>query len=190
MASFDREINNCLSVLQKGGTFLYPTDTVWGLGCDATNPVAVEKIFHLKNRPENKNLIILIDRAEKIQHYVSIIPENAGDLIKNAGAPLTIIYPHAKNLAANVIANDGSVAIRIVADDFCRKLILAFGKPIVSTSANISGESTPVFFKDIAHEIVDNVDYVVDESLAQFHKLKPSQIIKLETNGEFRVIRK
>ena len=177
-------------VLESGGTILYPTDTIWGIGCDATNPAAVEKIYRLKNRMEHKSLIILLDADEKIRDYVAVIPEIAWDLIKNTNTPLTIIYPDAKNLASNVIADDNSIAIRIVRNEFCRKLIKSFGKPIVSTSANIAGRNPPVDFKNITREIIDGVDYVVDESMAHFQKLKPSQIIKLEINGEFRIIRK
>jgi L-threonylcarbamoyladenylate synthase len=186
----EHEINNCLKVLLAGGTILYPTDTIWGIGCDATNAVAVEKIYHLKRRMERKSLIILLDEPEKLLDYVSTIPEIAWDLIKNVDTPLTIIYPAAKNMAENVVADDGSVAIRIVKNEFCARLIRAFGRPIVSTSANISGENPARNFRTISSEIVQGVDYVVAESLEQVHELKPSRIIKLHQNGEFRIIRK
>ena len=190
MLPIDREIQNCLKVLNCGGIILYPTDTIWGIGCDATNAEAVQKIYHLKQRMERKSLIILLDEAEKLREYVSNVPEIAWDLLDHVETPLTIIYPEAKNLAENVVAEDCSVAIRIVKNEFCRRLIHEFGKPVVSTSANISGEKPALAFRNINHEIIRGVDYVVDESLDQFHELKPSRIIKLEANGEFRIIRK
>jgi len=183
-------IKNCLAALQNGGTILYPTDTIWGIGCDATDPVAVEKVYLLKKRVSRKNLIILLDRADKLRDYISDVPEIAWDLLKKVDTPLTIIYPKAINLAGNVVAEDGSVAIRIVKNEFCKNLIHAFGKPIVSTSANFSGASPPLSFRNIAREIIRGVDYVVNESLDQIHELKPSRIIKLEQTGEFRIIRK
>jgi L-threonylcarbamoyladenylate synthase len=190
MSLINTEIQNCIKVLQSGGIILYPTDTIWGIGCDATNSKAVAKIYRLKQRMERKSLIILLDEAEKLRDYVSEIPEIAWDLIKNVDTPLTIIYPEARNLAKNVVATDGSVAIRIVNNDFCIRLIREFGKPIVSTSANISGERSPLTFKNISQEIISGVNYVVDESLDEIHELKASRIIKLSLNGEFRIIRK
>jgi L-threonylcarbamoyladenylate synthase len=186
----EEEIKRCVGILQNGGTILYPTDTIWGIGCDATNPDAVKKIYSLKQRFESKSLIILLDEAEKLRDYVSNIPEIAWDLLKNVDTPLTIIYNEAKNLADNVIAEDGSVAIRIVRNEFCCRMIHEFGKPVVSTSANISGEIPPLAFRNIVNKITKGVDYVVDASLDQIHTLKPSRIIKLEQNGEFRIIRK
>ncbi|MCX6306327.1 MAG: L-threonylcarbamoyladenylate synthase [Bacteroidetes bacterium] len=185
----EEAIKNCLEVLQRGGTILYPTDTIWGIGCDATNSGAVAKIYRLKQRMERKSLIILLDDPEKLRDYVSNIPEIAWDLLKNVDTPLTVIYPEAKNLAKNVIAVDGSVAIRIVKNEFCRKLIQAFGKPIVSTSANISGDNPPLSFRNIVHEIIQGVDHVVDESFDTVYELKPSRIIKLDSNGDFQIIR-
>jgi L-threonylcarbamoyladenylate synthase len=186
----EEEITKCMTILRRGGTILYPTDTIWGVGCDATNPDAVQKIFLLKHRKEEKSLIILLDEPGKLRDYVSDIPEIAWDLLKSIDTPLTIIYQEAKNLAENVIADDGSVAIRIVKTEFCRRLIAGFGRPIVSSSANISGESAPLAFRNIVPEIVRGVDYAVDESLEQIHELKPSRIIKLNQNGEFSIIRK
>ena len=185
-----REIEHCITVLEGGGTILYPTDTVWGIGCDATNPQAVEKIYRLKNRMENRSLIILLDTADRLADYVAVIPEIALDLIKYVDKPLTIIYPGSKNLAPNVVPADQSIAIRIVKTEFCRCLIQAFGKPIVSTSANLAGERPPLTFKKISQEIITKVDYIVDPSLDELHEVKPSRIIKLSENGEFRIIRK
>ncbi|MEI7499494.1 MAG: L-threonylcarbamoyladenylate synthase [Bacteroidota bacterium] len=189
MSPIEREIKQCIMVLSSGGTLLYPTDTIWGIGCDATNFIAVEKVHRLKKKMERKNLIILLDKAEKIKDFVTDIPEIAWDLIKNVSTPLTIIYPNAKNLAANVISDDKSIAIRIVKNDFCKRLINEFGKPIVSTSANISGINAPRVFKDISSEIINGVDWVVDESLEQLGQVKASRIIKLNLNGEFRIVR-
>jgi len=185
----EEEINRCLQVLHHGGTILYPTDTIWGIGCDATNRKAVDKIYRLKKRLESKSLIILLDEPEKIKQYVKMVPDIAWDLLKIAGSPLTIIYPGAMNLAKNVIAEDHSIAIRIVRNEFCKRLIHDFDKPIVSSSANISGEPTPMVFKNISRDISGNVDYVVNLYQDQFQELKPSRIIKLNVNGEFHVLR-
>jgi L-threonylcarbamoyladenylate synthase len=185
----ETEIRNCLAALRKGGTILYPTDTIWGIGCDATNSGAVEQVYRLKQRMERKSLIILLSDSEDIRKYVATVPAIAWDLMKQVGTPLTIIYPDAKNLAENVVAEDGTVAIRIVKHEFCERLIRAFGKPIVSTSANISGASPPSSFRSIVPEILHGVDYVVKISTDEAQKLKASRIIKLERNGEFQIIR-
>jgi len=186
----EAEIQKCLKVLRNEGSILYPTDTIWGIGCDATNSRAVEKIYRLKLRLERKSMIILLDEARKIGEYVSTIPEIAWDLLNNVDTPLTIIYPNAKNLADKVIAADGSVAIRIVKTEFCRRLISEFGKPIVSTSANISGAKPPLVYSKISPEIIRKVDYAVGESFGHVRELRPSRIIKLNENGEFQIIRK
>jgi L-threonylcarbamoyladenylate synthase len=190
MSRIDQETQKCLPVLQSGGILLYPTDTIWGIGCDATSQEAVDKVYLLKRRVESKSMIILLDSFRRIREFVAVIPEIARDLVSNNELPLTVIYPGAKNLAPGVIADDGSIAIRIVRDPFCRKLIRAFGKPIVSTSANISGEAPPLTYKHISRAVTGGVDYIVDPSLARITSEKPSRIIKLETNGEFRIIRK
>lgn len=185
----EQEIQKCLEVLRNGGTILYPTDTIWGIGCDATNRKAVNKIYYLKKRLESKNLIVLLDDPLKLTRYVKTIPDIAWDLMKNVDSPLTIIYPDAQNLAKNVIAEDNSIAIRIVKNEFCIHLIHEFGKPIVSSSANISGEPSPMVFKKISPEITGNVDYVVNLYQDQFQEVKPSRIIKIKANGEFQIIR-
>jgi L-threonylcarbamoyladenylate synthase len=185
------EISICTEILKQGKTLLYPTDTVWGIGCDATNRVAVEKIISIKRRPESKSLIILLDRADNLSRYVTEVPEIAYDLIENVDTPLTIIYPKAKNLAENVIAEDGSIAIRIVKPGiFCHEMIRAFRKPIVSTSANVSGTETPMTYRFIQPEITRIVDHTVPQSFETPGTVKPSQIIKLSVNGEFTIIRK
>jgi len=184
------EINKALEVLKSGGVILYPTDTIWGLGCDASNPEAVEKVLKIKNRPAEKSLIVLLDVDSKLQSYVTDVPEVAYDLIEYAENPLTIIFSGAKNLAKNVINDDGSVGIRIVKHDFCTPLIQRFRKPIVSTSANLSGEPSPKNFDDISPEIIEAVDYIVDFEQENRSSKKPSTIMKLSPGGQFEFIRK
>ena len=185
-----KEIRTCNEVLQKGGLILYPTDTIWGIGCDATNGEAVSKIFKLKKREEAKSMIVLLDNEAKLQSYVREVPDAAWDLIEFSEKPLTIIYDHAKNLAPGIIANDGSIAIRITKDEFCRLLIGKFRKPIVSTSANISGNDPPAGFSDIDETIINGVDYVVNLRKDERSKSAASTIIKLGTGGLYKVIRK
>jgi L-threonylcarbamoyladenylate synthase len=185
----EEEIQKCTAVLKRGGTILYPTDTIWGIGCDATNEKAVEKIFRIKKRPEIKSLIILLDEPERLKDYVKTVPDIAWDLLESVEKPLTIIYPNAKNLPKKVIGGDHSIAIRIVKDDFCKLLIKTFGKPIVSTSANNSGDPAPLVFRCVPKKIVENVDYVVGLYQDVLKEVKPSRIIKLSENGEFKIIR-
>jgi L-threonylcarbamoyladenylate synthase len=187
---FRDEINKALEVLKSGGIILYPTDTVWGLGCDATNAEAVAKIYALKNRADSKSLIILIDTDSKLQSYVSEIPDVAYDLIEYTEKPLTIIYDGAKNLAKNLIGADGSIGIRIPKYDFCQQLIQRFRKPIVSTSANISGEHTPENFSEISEYILNGVDLIIDLEQESSEKKSSSTIIKLGAGGQFEFIRK
>lgn len=184
------EINKALEVLKNGGVILYPTDTVWGLGCDATNEVAVAKVNEIKGRGADKSLIILLDTDNKLQSYVNEIPEVAYQLIEYAEKPMTIVFSGAKNLAKNVINSDGSVGIRIVKHDFCQQLLQRFRKPIVSTSANISGQPTPQFFDDIDPEIISSVDYVVNWEQEINTPKTPSTIVKLGPSGQFEFIRK
>ena len=184
------EISKAVEVLKKGGIILYPTDTVWGLGCDATNESAVEKINTIKGRSADKSFIVLLNSPNQLQSYVSEIPDVAYELIEYTENPLTIIFSGAKNLAKNVINTNGSVGIRIVKHAFCEELLQRFRRPITSTSANLSGEPTPQFFDSIAQEIIDAVDYVVDlEQELQVVK-KPSTIIKLGPSGQFEWVRK
>lgn len=186
---YEQELANALETLRSGGTLLYPTDTIWGLGCDATNPKAVEKIFRLKNREESKSLIVLLDDETNLHNYVDNLPEITFDLLENLDKPTTIIYSNAKNLAWNVIANDGTVGIRVTRDPFCRDLVKRFGKPIVSTSANISGDPSPVVFREISKQLISQVSYTVDLYHDQINSAKPSTIIRLMENGEFIIIR-
>ena len=184
------EINKAFEVLKNGGIILYPTDTVWGLGCDATNVDAVDKLNAIKGRAADKSLIILLDTDSKIQSYVNEVPEVAYDLIEYAESPLTVIFSNAKNLANNVPNADGSIGIRIPKHDFCQQLLQRFRKPIVSTSANVSGEPTPLFFDEITEEIKEAVDYVVDLEQENRTPKKPSTIVKLGSGGQFEFIRK
>jgi L-threonylcarbamoyladenylate synthase len=185
----EQEIQKCVEVLKKGGTILYPTDTIWGIGCDATNFKAVEKIYKVKKRLETKSLIILIDDPERIKHYVKEIPVITWDLMRNVEKPITIIYPNARNLPKNVIGEDNSIAIRVVKNEFCIGLIREFGKPIVSSSANVSGEPAPLVFRCVSENIKKRVDYVVNLYQDVLQEVKPSRIIKLKENGEFNIIR-
>ncbi len=183
-----KEISNALEVLNNGGLILYPTDTVWGIGCDATNPDAVKKVYELKERQDKKALICLVADDRMLGRYVKEIPKVAYDLFEVSDDPITIIYDDAQNLAANLIAEDRSIAIRIPDDDFCFQLIRRFGKPIVSTSANISTQPTPKSFKEIAPRILKGVDYVVNLHREKICT-KPSSIIKLSSNGKVKIIR-
>ena len=184
------EIEKAIAVLKDGGVILYPTDTVWGLGCDATNADAVEKINRIKGRSADKSFIILLDNDGKLQSYINEVPEIAYDLIEYAENPLTIIFSGAKNLAQNVVNEDGSVGIRIVKHDFVQQLLQRFRKPITSTSANISGQPTPRFFDEIDEQIKEAVDYVVDWEQELGEVKKSSTIMKLSTSGQFSFIRK
>lgn len=183
------EVINCAKALVDGKVILYPTDTIWGIGCDATNNRAVQKIFKIKKRHELISFIVLLSKAEKLEKYVQKVPEIVYDLIKSVDKPLTIVYPDAKNLAKSVIAKDKSIAIRIVKDEFCQRIINLLDKPIVSSSANLSGEKPPLVFNKISDEIIKKVDYIVEYNKFLVKEVKPSTIIKIKPNGEFTVLR-
>jgi len=190
-AFIDREdLHQAFETLKAGGIILYPTDTIWGIGCDATNPEAVEKIFALKGRDKGKSMIVLLANDNQLQSYVKEVPEVAYELIEASDKPLTIIYSDAKNLAENVIAEDGSIGIRIVNHPFCEQLIQRFRKPIVSTSANISGQPSAGTFDEIDPEIRKAVDYVVKFGQDNPTEGKASTIMKLDPSGKFEFIRK
>ncbi|WP_347174669.1 L-threonylcarbamoyladenylate synthase [Polaribacter uvawellassae] len=182
------EIQRFALALKEGKTLLYPTDTVWGIGCDATNSKAVSKIYKIKQRAESKSLIILVDSFTMLSEYVENITEKAIEELEKATKPTTIIYNNPKGLAKNCIASDNTIAIRIVQNDFCKTLINAFGKPIVSTSANISGEPTPKSFSEISVTILDSVDYMVNLQLEEFSK-SPSRILKINEDGTIITLR-
>jgi len=183
------DIKAALAVLQKGGVILYPTDTIWGLGCDAGNEEAVKRIYNIKNRIDSKSMLVLMENAALLERYVLEIPEVAYDLIELSEKPLTIIYDGAKNLAKNLIAEDGSIGIRLTTEAFSSDLIRRFKRPIVSTSANISGKPSPACFDEIEQEIIDAVDYVVKYRQDDVQKAVPSGIIKLGRGGEIKIIR-
>ena len=184
------EIKEALNTLRHGGIILYPTDTIWGLGCDPTNEIAVNRIFKIKSRGENKSLIILVDGLNMIERYVEDIPEIVYELADVSDSPLTIIYPKGKNLAEGVCSDDGSVAIRICHDDFCCELISRFRKPIVSTSANLSGSPTPENFGEIEKSLIEKVDYVVKYHQDDRSKSSASPVIKINQDGTIKIIRK
>jgi Sua5/YciO/YrdC/YwlC family protein len=183
------QIEQAIKILKEGGVILYPTDTIWGLGCDATNALAVEKIYKIKNRADSKSLIVLAQDVDMVCKYVKQMPEIAISLIEVNDKPMTIIYPDAIGLAENVIAEDGTVGIRIPDNSFCNKLISKFHKPIVSTSANLSGVKAPLTFKEISKEILDAVDFVVDAKFEGECTHKASQIIKVGVGSEIEIIR-
>ncbi len=183
------DIEESVSVLQKGGLILYPTDTVWGIGCDSGNADAVSKIYALKNRNEEKSMIILLADENEILNYTDQPHLSVFDYIKGAHKPVTVIYSKAKNLAPNLINADGSIAIRLVKDDFCIKLIRAFGKPLVSTSSNVSGYPPPGIFNDIDVKIKAGVDYIVQHRQDETEPSTPSTVIKLNADGSYNIIR-
>lgn len=183
------DLKKSLEVLKKGGLILYPTDTVWGIGCDATNPEAVAKVYALKQRADSKALLLLADSMARVAAYVEDIPSIAWDLTELSEKPLTIIYPQGKLLAPNLLAEDGSVGIRVTTELFSQRLCAAFRRPIVSTSANISACPTPANYAEIADEIRNGVDYVVNYQRNDKEKKQASGIIKLEKNGTFVLIR-
>ncbi|MDG1147239.1 MAG: L-threonylcarbamoyladenylate synthase [Crocinitomicaceae bacterium] len=178
-----------VEILKSGGTILYPTDTIWGLGCDATNEEACQKILDLKQRPEHKSFVILVDDFPMLQRYIPEFQEVCYDLADLAVKPLTIIYPNAKGLAPSILAKDGSVGIRITKDPTCIKLIRGLRKPIVSTSANISGDKNPVNYETVSAEIKNGADHIVKERLTEKMNT-PSQIIKIGLRGDIEIIRK
>ena len=194
-----------VKVLREGGVILYPTDTIWGIGCDATNPEAVAKVYGIKKRPDSKSLVLLADSLDMVGRYVREIPDIAVQLVEVNDRPMTIIYPDAicgkapaegskavadrHFLAYNAVAEDGSVGIRVPMNEFCRNLCYKLGRPVVSTSANLSGEASPERYADIPREIISAVDYVVDPALERDSLGKASQIIKVGLRGEIQIIR-
>ncbi|MBE6335686.1 MAG: threonylcarbamoyl-AMP synthase [Lentimicrobiaceae bacterium] len=188
MREFDVEINKCCDLLKQGKVILYPTDTIWGIGCDATNVKAVEKIFTIKERAKGKGLIVLVDSIEMLKEYVKNFPLIAPDIIKAAKNPLSIIYSESKGLAKN-ISPDNTVCIRVVDNEFCKALINKFGRPITSTSANLAGDTAPSIFVEITDYIKSSVDYVVDLYHDVLTKPKASTIIRLYEDNRFTVIR-
>lgn len=187
--NMQEEIERTVAVLKKGGVILYPTDTVWGIGCDATNAEAVERIYRLKRSLNKKGMIILTDSIESAGRYFRRVPDVAWDLLECADKPLTLILPGACGVAENLIPEEGTLAIRVPDHEFCRRIVKRLGRPLVSTSANISGEPTPACFKDIADTVKEGVDYVVDQSCEGQPTRKASSIIMLGEGGEVKIIR-
>jgi len=187
--TIQEDIQNAVKTMRNGGVILYPTDTVWGIGCDATNPDAVAKVYKIKKRDDSKALICLVDSDARLQRYVRNVPEVAWDLLELADKPTTVILDNAVNLAPNLVADDGSIAMRITKENFSRELCFRFQKPIVSTSANISGEPAAQNYRDISEELLSAVDYVCWSRRQEHKPHTPSSIVKIAKNGEVKVIR-
>lgn len=189
MDILQQEIDNSVAALKQGKVILYPTDTIWGIGADATNSKAVQRIYKIKRRNLDKSMIILLDSMEKLKDYVAEVSEVSYELIEKTRVPLTIVYPKAKNLAKNLVAKDGSIAIRVVDGEYCSAVIKKLGKPIVSTSANLSGEAPPITFNNVSRVIITKVDYVVGLFHERINTLKPSTVIKMGSDGMFEILR-
>ena len=183
------DIKKACQVMQDGGVILYPTDTIWGIGCDATNEEAVRRVYEIKHRADSKAMLVLVDSAVKVDFYVQDVPAVAWDLLDVADKPLTIIYSGARNLASNLLAEDGSVGIRVTGEEFSKALCFRFRKAIVSTSANVSGQPSPRTLAEISDEIKNAVDYVVEARRTEAGPARPSSIIKLGQGGEVKIIR-
>lgn len=181
-------MENIIQILKSGGTILYPTDTIWGIGCDATNIEAVNKIFDIKKREKNKSMIILVESEKRLQDLVDV-PEMAWEIIDLSEKPVTIVYENPRGLPKELLAEDGSIGIRLVKNDFCKKLITKLNKPLVSTSANFSGEKSPLKFSDISSEMIDLVDYVVEEDREKASEYSGSSVIKIWSDNRIKVLR-
>lgn len=188
--TIDEDIKHAVEAMKRGGVILYPTDTVWGIGCDATNRKAVERVYEIKRRADSKALILLLGNINDLPRYVDDVPEVARELLEVSVRPTTVIYDRSINLPDNVAAADGSIAIRVTADPFCRRLCRELRRPLVSTSANISGKPAAASFKDIDQEIINSVDYVAEHRRNDRSKAEPSIIIKISSDSTFEIIRK
>lgn len=186
---FDEDIKKCVEVMRSGGIILYPTDTIWGIGCDATNADAVKRVYELKQRTDSKAMLVLVDNEARLDRYVTEVPEIAYQLIEVADKPLTIIYDQAKNLAANLIGGDGSIGIRITHEAFSKELCRRLGRPVVSTSANVSGAPSARNFSEISETIKQGVDYIVGYRRDDKSPHRASSIIKLKSDGTITIIR-
>ena len=189
MISFEEDLSACLKVLRAGGLILYPTDTIWGIGCDATNEQAVKRIYQLKQREESKSMIVLLADDRSILQYIAAPDVEVFDYLENLTKPTTIVFDGALGLAENLINADGSIGIRVVKEDFCRHLVKRLGKPLVSTSANISGKPSPQLFANIEESIKQGVDYVVHYRRDETKVASPSTIVRWEEGGRYTVIR-
>lgn len=186
----EQEIKKTLAVLQKGGIILYPTDTVWGIGCDARNEQAVKRIYTLKKRAFSKSMIVLVYNDFQLEQIITEVPELAWELIDQTNKPLTLVLDRPRNIAKNLIAKDNSLGVRIVRDGFCKRLIRELNAPLVSTSANLSSEPTPAVFTEIPSYILDGVDYIVNLHQNERIRGKSSTVIRLKNNGEVKILRK
>jgi len=189
MNEIKEEVEKAVAVMKAGGIILYPTDTIWGIGCDGSNEAAVQNVLKLKGRVSDKGLILLLDSPGRLQSFVKEVPSNAWDLIEFTEKPLTIVYETPNHLAPSVLAADGSVGIRITRDVFCQRLVERLRKPIVSTSANSSGNPFPACFSDIEPAILQGVDYVVNLRRNERTELKPSTVVRMKTNGQIEFLR-
>lgn len=189
MVDYTNDIRHCLRVLNEGGTILYPTDTVWGIGCDATNEAAVVKVFALKDRPQHKSLIVLLPDARDILKHVAAPPPDIISLVESYEEPTTFVFSGAIGFAENAIGDDGSIAIRVPKDAFCKTLLKQFGRPIISTSANISGAATATVFPEIDKQILLGCDYAVQYRQEDLRKTTPSRILKIDDDGKLLVLR-
>lgn len=187
--TLQEDLRAAVDVMRRGGIILYPTDTVWGIGCDATNEEAVKKIFALKQRPETKSMILLFDTVGRVERYVEALPEVAGDMMEMSDKPLTLILDGAKGVAINLVPEDGTIAVRVSSEEYSSSLVRMMQRPIVSTSANISGMATPQIFSEISEEILNGVDYVAEYRRGDTQKKKPSSIIRLSNSGLVKIIR-
>lgn len=188
--ALSQDINKCLETLKKGGVIIYPTDTVWGIGCDATNSEAVKRVFEIKRRADSKALITLVDSVAALERVVTDVPEVAYQLIDVAVDPMTIVYDRGVGVAPELLAEDGSIGVRVTSEEFSNELCRRFRRPIVSTSVNISGEPAPCCFSDIDQSLLDEVDYVCESKRVDAWASKPSTVIKLSEGGVFKVLRK
>ena len=181
-------MEKALETLKNGGTILYPTDTIWGIGCDATNAEAIQKIFEIKHRDKNKSMIILVENEKRLQSLVDV-PEIAWEIIDLSEKPVTIVYENPKGLPKEILAEDGSIGIRLVKDDFCKRLISKLNKPLVSTSANFSGEKSPMKFSDISQELISAVDFAVEENREKVSQYSGSSVIKIWPDNRIKILR-
>jgi len=181
-------MENIINILKSGGTILYPTDTIWGIGCDATNIDAINKIFEIKKRDKNKSMIILVENEKRLQDLVDV-PEMAWEIMDLSEKPVTLVYQNPKGLPKEILADDGSIGIRLVKNDFCKKLITKLNKPLVSTSANFSGDKSPLKFADISPDIIDLVDFAVEENREVVSKYSGSSVIKIWSDNRIKVLR-
>lgn len=189
-ANINNDISRCVEIMRKGGIILYPTDTIWGIGCDATNSAAVRRIYELKQRADHKAMIVLVNNEAMLDRYVNGIPEIAWDLIEATVTPTTIVFDHGVGLAPELLGPDGSVGVRLTKERFSSMLCQRLQHPVVSTSANISGEKSALFFEEISQKIIDGVDYVADFRREDRQPHRPSSVIRLTSNGIVEIIRK